>query len=470
MKSNFFINVILCLSILITFLHAQSHVINYSANPTHRDLAIKAFELALENGFTDPNLNDQQILARLEAGAYSEDNERIPGEIGAHFPAPWDQGPDFNFAGLYPLTKLPYGGLTDSSSGWYRGLRHGFDPAQGFLWPGASESTTEWANSSSNSYTWDNALELYRKNEWEHAYQCLGHVLHLLMDLSVPAHVKVVNHGASLAAKHTGTLIDPDIAKIIIDEYERALGGGLQLEQLQEVYIIPDLSNDVRNAIEQSKSANIPIFNMWYTYFDSLAVYTYHHPLVSQYYAAPDHDGYFGAPLDSNGNEASFIKYGITPPVEIEDRWTQFEVYGTVQISLPAVTIIPRDSMIRMCNDFVPKAVEYGAGLIQHFRKEIIAGISNENIFLKELNLKQNYPNPFNPTTLIKYQLPMTSNVELSIFNTLGQKVVVLVSEKQSAGSYQVDWDASAFSSGVYYYSLSTTSGFVQIKKCILLR
>jgi len=84
--------------------------------------------------------------------------------------------------------------------------------------------------------------------------------------------------------------------------------------------------------------------------------------------------------------------------------------------------------------------------------------------------LFQNYPNPFNPTTMINYQLALTSDVELSIFNIIGQKVAVLVSEKQSAGSYQVEWDASAFSSGVYYYRLSTNSGFVQIKKCILLR
>jgi len=83
--------------------------------------------------------------------------------------------------------------------------------------------------------------------------------------------------------------------------------------------------------------------------------------------------------------------------------------------------------------------------------------------------LNQNYPNPFNPATMIKYQLPMTSDVELSIFNTLGQKVSVLVSEKQSAGRYQVEWDASAFSSGVYYYQFVAVN-YREIKKMILLK
>jgi hypothetical protein len=60
--------------------------------------------------------------------------------------------------------------------------------------------------------------------------------------------------------------------------------------------------------------------------------------------------------------------------------------------------------------------------------------------------------------------------VDLTIYNLLGQKVVTLVSEKQPAGKYQVKWDASDFASGVYYYRLSTISGFVQSKKLVLLK
>jgi hypothetical protein len=83
--------------------------------------------------------------------------------------------------------------------------------------------------------------------------------------------------------------------------------------------------------------------------------------------------------------------------------------------------------------------------------------------------LNHNYPNPFNPTTMINYQLPMTKDVELSIYNLLGQKVVVLVSEKQQAGQYQVEWDASGFASGIYYYYLKAGES-IQVKKMILLR
>jgi hypothetical protein len=84
-------------------------------------------------------------------------------------------------------------------------------------------------------------------------------------------------------------------------------------------------------------------------------------------------------------------------------------------------------------------------------------------------SLSQNYPNPFNSSTVISYQLPVNCQVELSIYNLLGQKVVTLASEKQSAGIYKLNWDASGLASGVYLYRLEAGK-FVQTRKFILLR
>ena len=83
--------------------------------------------------------------------------------------------------------------------------------------------------------------------------------------------------------------------------------------------------------------------------------------------------------------------------------------------------------------------------------------------------LMQNYPNPFNPSTAIGYQLPAVSNVELSIYNMLGQKVAILVNSRQTAGHYQVQWNASRMASGVYYYQLKTEQ-FEDVKKMVLIR
>jgi photosystem II stability/assembly factor-like uncharacterized protein len=87
-----------------------------------------------------------------------------------------------------------------------------------------------------------------------------------------------------------------------------------------------------------------------------------------------------------------------------------------------------------------------------------------------KFSLSQNYPNPFNPKTIINYELQITNYVELSIYNILGEKVAMLVSERQDAGHHQVEWDASAFASGVYYYQLRTKAGFIQTKKLVLLK
>jgi len=84
--------------------------------------------------------------------------------------------------------------------------------------------------------------------------------------------------------------------------------------------------------------------------------------------------------------------------------------------------------------------------------------------------LGQNYPNPFNPITTINYQLAMSSDVDLSIYNLLGQKVATLVDKKQTAGSYQLKWNASGFSSGIYIYTLEISSGFKQSRKMLLIK
>jgi hypothetical protein len=83
--------------------------------------------------------------------------------------------------------------------------------------------------------------------------------------------------------------------------------------------------------------------------------------------------------------------------------------------------------------------------------------------------LFQNIPNPFNPTTAIGYRLSAVSDVELRIYNLLGEHVATLVSEKQRAGYHQVEWDAVGFASGVYYYRIVAGS-FHQIRKMILLK
>jgi len=84
--------------------------------------------------------------------------------------------------------------------------------------------------------------------------------------------------------------------------------------------------------------------------------------------------------------------------------------------------------------------------------------------------LHQNYPNPFNPKTVISWQLAVGSEVDLSVFNLLGEQIAILINEFQPPGNYQVEWNASDLSSGIYIYRLTTRGGFTSTKKLVLLK
>jgi photosystem II stability/assembly factor-like uncharacterized protein len=87
----------------------------------------------------------------------------------------------------------------------------------------------------------------------------------------------------------------------------------------------------------------------------------------------------------------------------------------------------------------------------------------------KKYELKANYPNPFNPTTSISYQIPNSGLVTLKIYDILGKEVVTLVNEVQAAGTFDVQWNASSFSSGAYFYRL-TAGNFTETKRMLLVK
>ncbi|MCP3685683.1 MAG: T9SS type A sorting domain-containing protein [bacterium] len=83
--------------------------------------------------------------------------------------------------------------------------------------------------------------------------------------------------------------------------------------------------------------------------------------------------------------------------------------------------------------------------------------------------LNQNYPNPFNSTTTISFDIVQSGNVNLSVYNLAGQKIESLVDGRMNAGQHNITWDASTFSSGVYFYKLTTT-GKTFTKRMTLLK
>ena len=121
-------------------------------------------------------------------------------------------------------------------------------------------------------------------------------------------------------------------------------------------------------------------------------------------------------------------------------------------------------------------------GMIQGKNTTIVAGFLADTLLRRtvvtaveeggvptEYTLEQNYPNPFNPSTTIRFGLPRATSVSLRVYNLLGQETVTLIDEEQPAGVYDIRFDASELSSGVYIYRLQA-GDYVAAKRLTLLR
>ncbi|MBV6418876.1 MAG: hypothetical protein DAHOPDDO_00086 [Ignavibacteriaceae bacterium] len=158
---------------------------------------------------------------------------------------------------------------------------------------------------------------------------------------------------------------------------------------------------------------------------------------------------------------------------------TDIALYRQID-ALTTALLLPQDSTLNkgvLGKYSVNNLSEYTNKLNELLSSRGKSGFEDEQELLPtEFTLYQNYPNPFNPTTTIKYDIPASLNpskgetlVNLAIYDILGRRVKVLVNEIQQAGRYEVQFDASNLSSGVYIYQLITEK-YLSSKKMILLR
>ena len=107
--------------------------------------------------------------------------------------------------------------------------------------------------------------------------------------------------------------------------------------------------------------------------------------------------------------------------------------------------------------------------ILVDFQNKVTSVAGNDNITPGRFELYQNYPNPFNPSTTIKYDLSKQSRVKLEIYDILGRRVAILVDETKKAGRYQIVWNASRLTSGVYFERLQA-GDYSAVKKLLLLK
>jgi len=200
-------------------------------------------------------------------------------------------------------------------------------------------------------------------------------------------------------------------------------------------------SSGLWSSADSGKSWSVEFWSQ----FMSSVYYTYGHLFVGWEKYFNDYGG--SAIWDKNKEELVFINDGL-PKTRI-NRFTEntlIDCYNVV-----------------VCTDS-------GAYMTYNFP----IGIEEPNPMPQQFILRQNFPNPFNSNTVISYTVGANHDsplqVDLIIYNQLGQKVATLVSERQPAGNYGLTWNAKNFASGIYYYRLNVDIGFSQTKKLILLR
>jgi Secretion system C-terminal sorting domain len=119
---------------------------------------------------------------------------------------------------------------------------------------------------------------------------------------------------------------------------------------------------------------------------------------------------------------------------------------------------------------FTGGQINLSAGFISTLEiSNAVTGIGSDKVYIYSHQLFDNYPNPFNPSTTIKYAIPVENKVVLKVYDILGEEVASLIDKNQAPGYYEIKFDASNLSSGMYFYTIRS-GNFVQTKKMLLMK
>ena len=127
------------------------------------------------------------------------------------------------------------------------------------------------------------------------------------------------------------------------------------------------------------------------------------------------------------------------------------------------------DYCVQNCDSTSPDSIKLYQGVIGHTINGGVTGVDDNKYSPVQFSLNNNYPNPFNPSTVISYTIPSASDVQLTIYNTLGQIVKVLENGFRNAGNYSITFSAAELPSGIYFYKIEAGQ-FSQIKKMVLIK
>jgi len=293
--------------------------------------------------------------------------------------------------------------------------------------------------------------------------------------LFIQAHMtNLENHSASVYAKFLGDGVSfSDSLKLYDDglHYDKdpddnIFGNAIWLSGLEEeLYKVDFYTHDFNaGTIHKYHKSN---------YFTTIG------PVVIDTFRIIDRDeNYFTLEYDLRNDGSTATAPAVTAVATTTDTNVTNEQGTLVFGNIEPGQVKGHSFFLRYYTQNNPSSIDFTVSIFSNshffwtdsFTVPLITGITeNETNLPMEYALRQNYPNPFNPKTTIKYEIPELSFVTLKVYDVLGNEIETLVNKEQPAGQYEIEFNSSSLSSGVYFYKLETEN-FGETKKMVLLR
>ncbi len=125
--------------------------------------------------------------------------------------------------------------------------------------------------------------------------------------------------------------------------------------------------------------------------------------------------------------------------------------------------------VVTVAGDYDYKCIPHFPSMVGSFTASTTSITQTSTIVPDRFNLNQNYPNPFNPSTNIRFDIAKTGFANVTVYNSLGKEVARLVNENLTPGTYEVNWNATGVSSGIYYFMLETLE-YTATRKMVLVK
>lgn len=220
---------------------------------------------------------------------------------------------------------------------------------------------------------------------------------------------------------------------------------------------------DVVNTALFNEKVNTVTGNDYDWFFDQW-VYSPNHPVYQNNYSISDSGLMWQIDLVVNQTQQNTVLFKM--PVEIKIEYSD-ATDTTFTIMTNAVA--NQSFNFQLSKEPTQLIFDPDMDIVLKVANTVVVSVDEIENIPYEFTLEQNYPNPFNPVTIIQYAIGSRQFVTLKVFDILGNEIATLVNEEKNAGNYEINFDASGLTSGIYFYTL-TSDNFTETKKLVLMK